>query len=135
MTALSQKAGVPPAPGGSVRILVAEDNADVAEILETLLSGETGLECVGAVPEAEEVAGALVRLRPDVLLLDLELNGVSGMDVLRACRRDHPEIVVIILSGHTSPAIIREAKAAGAADFLIKPDDLPTLGDRLRGAL
>lgn len=135
MSPLPSKAGSQPADTPAGRILVAEDNADVAEILQTMLAGEQGLECVGAVADGHDVAAAVARLQPDVLLLDLELNGLSGMDVLRACRRDHPSLSVVILSGHSADAIIRAAKAAGATDFLIKPDDLPELAARLRRAL
>jgi len=120
---------------GSARVLVAEDNADVAEILQALLAPEPGLACVGAVGDVHEVAEAVRRLRPRVLLLDLELRGGSGLQVLRECRRDHADLVVIIISGHSAPALIREALAAGAADYLLKPDDLPVLADRVRAAL
>lgn len=117
------------------RLLIVEDNADVAAMLQVLLDGEAGLECVGAVRAADQVAEAISRLRPDVLLLDLELGGVSGMDVLRDCRREHPGLAVLIMSGHSTPALIRTAKASGAADFLVKPDDLPVLAARLRQAV
>lgn len=135
MSALPLNAGSQPTSKADARILVAEDNADVAEILQAMLAGEPGLECIGAVPDGRDVAEAVARLRPDILLLDLELDGLSGMDVLRACQRDHPSLLVVIVSGHSADALIRAAKAAGAADFLIKPDDLPELAPRLRRAL
>jgi len=135
MSTSPMEAGSQLADGASARILVADDNADVAEILQTMLAGEPGLECVGAVLDGQEVAAAVARLHPDILLLDLELNGLSGMEVLRACRRDHPSLRVVIVSGHSAEPIIRAAKAAGAADFLIKPDDIPELAPRLRRAL
>jgi DNA-binding NarL/FixJ family response regulator len=122
-------------PPGSARVLVAEDNADVAEILQALLAPEPGLTCVGAVGGVHEVAEAVRRLEPRVLLLDLELKDGSGLQVLRECRRHYPDLVVIIISGHSAPALIREALAAGAADFLVKPDDMPVLADRVRAAL
>lgn len=135
MSASPLNAGGQPADKPSARILVAEDNTDVAEILQAVLAGEPGLECVGAVPDGRDVAAAVARLQPDILLLDLELDGLSGMEVLRACQREHPSLLVVIVSGHSADAIIRAAKAAGAADFLVKPDDLPELAARLRRAL
>ncbi len=127
--------GSRPTTGEGARVLVAEDNADVAEILMALLAPEPGLTCVGAVDAAAAVPEALLRLQPHLLVLDMELRDGSGMDVLRECRRSHPELRVVILSGHSAPALIREARAAGAVDFLLKPDDLPVLADRLRRAL
>jgi two-component system response regulator DesR len=114
---------------------VAEDNIDVAEIVAGLLAIEDGFDVVGRVQNAAEISSAIRRLHPDLLLLDLELNGVSGMRVLAECRRNCPDLRVAILSGHSAPAIIREALAAGAADFLVKPDDRLNLAERLRRLL
>lgn len=122
-------------PPSTVRVLVAEDNADVAELLKALIAMDPGLECVGAVADADGVRKALVLHVPAVMLLDLELQGVSGIRVLQECRHDHPDVTVLIVSGHSSPAVIRAAKEAGAADFLVKPDDLPVLAERIRQAL
>lgn len=118
-----------------IRVLIAEDNPHVAEMLAALLAAETDLTCVGAVAGVHEVADAVERFRPEILLLDLNLHGGSGMQVLRACRELHPGLRVLILSGHSAPVLQREAKAAGATDFLVKPDDLPVLAIRIRRAL
>lgn len=120
------------AEDSGIRVLVAEDNLDVATILEALLNSESDMRCVGCVTEAHAVVPAARDGNAAVLLLDLELNGISGLEVLRACRRDLPSVKVVILTGHTHPALQKEARTAGAADFLIKPDDLEVLADRIR---
>ncbi|MEP7247793.1 MAG: response regulator [Gammaproteobacteria bacterium] len=117
-----------------IRVLVAEDNDDIATLLEMLLSGEEGLEWVGCVDEAAKVLAAVDRVAADVLLLDLELKGFSSIEVLRECQRSFPDLTVIILTGHSQPTVRQAALAAGAADFLVKPDDLEKLGARIRAA-
>lgn len=124
-----------PDSSGDIRVLVADDNEDVATILEALLNAEDGLACVGRLGDAQAVVAEARRVSAQVLLLDLKLNGVSGIDVLRECRSAVPGLVVVILSGHSEPRLQKEARNAGAADYLVKPDDLAGLGARLRALL
>lgn len=117
-----------------LRVLVADDNEDIAQLLEALLNAEDGIACVGCVDDAGKVTEAVSRLSVDVLLLDLELRGVSGIKVLRECRESYPELTIVILTGHADPTLRRAAIAAGAADFLVKPDDIASLGARIHRA-
>lgn len=120
---------------GQIRVLVADDNLDVCRVLRELIDREPDLVCVGAVGEAEEVLHLAETERPNVVLLDLELGGTSGVDILTRGRATLPGLVFIIFSGHNQPELQRRLRQLGAADVLDKPGDLAQLTSRIRAAV
>jgi DNA-binding NarL/FixJ family response regulator len=85
-----------------------------------LLEGEPGLDVVGEVGDGLELLSAVERLRPDVLLLDLMMPGLSGLEALRQVRKRYPKIRVVILSMHANEAYVLEALRNGAAAYVLK---------------
>ncbi|MBF0495877.1 MAG: response regulator [Deltaproteobacteria bacterium] len=71
---------------------------------------------------------------PDVMVLDLKMPGIDGMEVLRRVKKVHPEVQVIILTGHGSDRDADEARRLGAFDYMQKPVDLEDLVRSMRGA-
>ncbi len=71
---------------------------------------------------------------PDVMILDLKMPGTDGMDVLRHVKKTHPEIQVIILTGHGSEKDEDEARRLGAFEYLKKPVDIETLAKHIKHA-
>ncbi len=71
---------------------------------------------------------------PDVMLLDLKMPGIDGMQVLRQVRKSHPEIPVIILTGHGSEKDEADARRIGAFEYLSKPVDIRTLTEYIQRA-
>jgi CheY-like chemotaxis protein len=105
-----------------VTILIVEDDAVLREFLCTALADEFDVAAAGSGEEAVELAR---RLRPDVVLLDVMLPGLSGLDVVRQIRADqelrHTPVLVMTAFSDIDPS---EAEAAGADRFLSKPFDL-----------
>ena len=71
---------------------------------------------------------------PDVMVLDLRMPGIDGMEVLRRVKKAYPKVEVIILTGHGSEADEREARKLGAFDYLQKPTEIDVLVQRLKDA-
>ena len=71
---------------------------------------------------------------PDVMVLDLKMPGMGGLEVLEKVKKSHPDVQVIILTGHGSDAEEVEARRLGAFDYLKKPVDINDLMDRVRAA-
>jgi two-component system, NtrC family, nitrogen regulation response regulator NtrX len=101
------------------RILVIDDEAAIRDSLRMILEYED-YEFVGAASGPEGVA-AVQRDRPDLVLLDIKMSGMDGMDVLRKLRSLDDTLPVVMISGHGTTATAVEAIKAGATDFLDKP--------------
>ena len=104
------------------KILLVEDEIDVLDAITEYLEREGY-----AVTRAVDGAEALRRVeneRPDLVLLDLGLPGLSGLDVLRRLREDHPRVPVVMLTGLNDEAQARRTLQMGAVDYIRKPFDL-----------
>jgi DNA-binding NarL/FixJ family response regulator len=115
-----------------LRVLIAEDNDDLRDLLVTLISAEPDLECVGTANDVETVLASTHEKRADVLVLDLELQGRSSIDLLKTVRRNGDKITIIVFSGHSHPEMIRHTLAAGADAYVPKSGDYELLLDAIR---
>jgi DNA-binding NtrC family response regulator len=102
-------------------VVVVEDDADIAMMLKDRLQ-TMGHEVVTA-PDGQAALDILEQTTPGLMLLDLELPKVSGMNVLKRARKDWPDVPVIIMTAHGTIARAVEAMKEGATDFLTKPFD------------
>src|SRR5258705_12506442 len=110
---------------GRPRVLVADDHPGVVKALSRLLSFEC--DVVGEIGNGSEVADAAAALQPVVVVLDINLPNVSGLDACRQITSDTPHATVIVISAMTDEAITLETELAGAAGFFNKGG----LGDEL----
>jgi DNA-binding NarL/FixJ family response regulator len=115
-----------------LRVLVAEDNDDLRSLLVTLISAEPDLKCVGTANDVEAVLASTVEHDADVLILDLELQGRSSIDLLKTVRKNGSKITIIVFSGHSHPDMIRHTLAAGADAYVPKSGDYELLLDAIR---
>ena len=116
-----------------IRVLVAEDNEDLRDLLVTLISAEDDLECIGTASDVDAVITACTgQKNADVLVLDLELQGRSSIDVLKTVRSSGSKITIIVFSGHSHPEMIRHTLAAGADAYVPKSGDFELLLDAIR---
>ena len=116
-----------------IRVLVADDSAVMRGILRTLFAaheqkqpaGAPALELCGLVKDGVECLAAVLKLRPDVVVLDLEMPRMHGLDVLERMRIDEPGLPVIMCSAYTDRGArsTLEALALGAADYVTKPSE------------
>jgi len=103
-----------------VRIVLADDHTLFREGLRELLSTEPEFEVTGEGSSGDEAIALVERYRPDVLLLDVEMPGPGAKAVISRLRRTHPETVVVVLTMHDAPSILRDLLACGAAAYLVK---------------
>jgi DNA-binding NarL/FixJ family response regulator len=107
----------------AVRVFIVDDHILLRTGLRALLE-QHGLEAVGDAGDAEQAIEQIVRLRPDVVLMDLSLPGASGVEATRAVVALAPEVRVLILTAHAGDQTVVEAVQAGASGYLLK--DAPT---------
>ena len=115
-----------------LRVLIADDNADLRELLVTLVSAEPDLKCVGTADDVDAVISSAAQQIADVLVLDLELQGRSSIDVLKSVRSSGSKIAIVVFSGHSHPEMIRHTLAAGADAYIPKNGDFELLLDAIR---
>jgi len=104
----------------SLTVQICDDHAVVRSTLRRLLESEPELTVVGEATSAAEAIAAVGVLRPDVLLLDIAMPGLGGMEALPEIVRAAPETRVLMLSMHDDPAYVDRAFGAGAAGYLVK---------------
>ena len=112
------------------RILIADDHPMIRTALEVLLR-DTEFEIVGNAGTGEETLREVERLRPDIVLLDLQMPGGSGMDVLRRIRADKTPLRVIVLTAAIDDRALLEAQALNVQGIVLKNSDPAYLLDCL----
>jgi DNA-binding NarL/FixJ family response regulator len=103
---------------GRPRVLLVDDHPGILKALGRVLAVEC--DVVGLIADGRDVAEATVRLQPQVIVVDLNLPHVSGLDVCRQVRQSNPGVKVIVISAMTDDQIRDEALAAGASGFVDK---------------
>jgi DNA-binding NarL/FixJ family response regulator len=118
-----------PKPGHEVRpkrarlrILIADDHGVVRRGVRSLIGDNGGWEICGEVADGAEAVAETKRLRPDVVLLDITMPGLNGLDATRAILREVPGTKVMILTMHESEQVVREVLDAGAHGYILKSD-------------
>ncbi len=103
-----------------IRLLIIDDHEMVREGLKAILTAEPDFEIVGDAANAEQAFELIEHSRPDVILLDIRLPGVSGIEVCRTVTERYPETAVIILTTFTDETLIAQCIQAGARGFIVK---------------
>ncbi|MCK9617395.1 MAG: response regulator transcription factor [Lentimicrobiaceae bacterium] len=103
-----------------IKIILVDDHQIVRDGIKALLTGVPDLEVIGEASDAVELAELLKYKKPDILLLDISLPGMSGIEITRNLVLEHPEIKVLILSMYTNEDFIFNAIKTGAKGYLPK---------------
>jgi two-component system, sensor histidine kinase and response regulator len=103
----------------NIRVLVAEDDYLVREMIQGLLE-ETGYTVAGAAMDGYQAIEMVEQLKPDVLLLDIQMPRLDGLAAARQIHQRHP-LPLVILTAYETPELVEEASRAGAGAYLIKP--------------
>ena len=110
-----------------IRVLIVDDHALVRRGLAELLGAADDIEVVGALEDGALAADAVIELEPDIVLMDLSMPGLDGIDATRAVLAARPQTKVIVLTSFAENARILAALDAGAVGYLLKdaePDDI-----------
>jgi DNA-binding NarL/FixJ family response regulator len=113
--------------GERIRVLVVDDDDLLAGALDALIASEPGLEHVGRARTGEEGVALAAALRPDVVVMDVEMPGMGGLEATRLIAAGGSGAAVLVTTGADVEAHVHSARAAGAAGYLPKSD----LHDRL----
>jgi DNA-binding NarL/FixJ family response regulator len=114
-------------PNGPTRVLLVDDHAMVRRGLRDFLGMFEDIEVVGEAGDGQEALTATDRLRPDVVVMDLNLPRLDGVEATRELRATRPDVEVVALTGFVDEERVMAAIEAGAAGFLLKdaePDDV-----------
>jgi len=114
-----------------IRVLVVDDAAAVRRVVSDALASDPEIEVAGVAPTGRLALAKLPQLNPDLVTLDVEMPGMSGLETLAEIRTYYPDLPVIMVSAHTEQGAVvtLEALSLGASDYLAKPAGLPSAED------
>ncbi|MCL4464864.1 MAG: response regulator transcription factor [Chloroflexi bacterium] len=118
----------------TVRVLIADDHFVVREGLRTILGTEDDLECVGEAANGQEAIDRCAELRPDVVLMDLRMPVLPGLEAIAEIKRRWPEVAVVILTTYDDDENIVRGLRAGACGYLLKETGREALFGAIRAA-
>jgi DNA-binding NarL/FixJ family response regulator len=110
-----------------VRVLVVDDHPAFRRALTSALEMVEGIDIAGEAGGGEAACEKAENLHPDLVLMDLSMPDLSGIDATRRIHRRQPELPVVILTAHADPGVEREARDAGVSGFLAKGTSLEEL--------
>jgi DNA-binding NarL/FixJ family response regulator len=110
-----------------ISVLVADDHSIVREGLRRLMEGEDDIRLCGEAADGQEVLGQVELHRPDVVILDIGMPHLTGLETLDQVRSKHPDVKTILLSVHADPPMVQNAISLGVDGYLLKsarPDEI-----------
>jgi DNA-binding NarL/FixJ family response regulator len=104
----------------TIRILLVDDHPIVRQGLRTLLEGRSGWEVIGEASDGAEAVEKAKDLNPDVMVLDVTMPRMNGLEACRVLRKQAPKLEILFVTQHDSPQMMREAIEAGARGYVVK---------------
>ena len=115
-----------------ITVAIADDHYMVREGLRTLLEQETDIRVVGEAGNGREAVALVTGSQPDVIVMDVSMPEMNGIEVLKVLKEKNPDLEVILLTGHATVAKGVQAMKLGAADVLEKPVDIRVLTEMIK---
>ena len=115
-----------------IRVLLAEDQAMVRGTLTALLGMESDIEVIGSAADGETAWRELQRLKPDLLVTDIEMPGLSGLELAQRIQRHELRCKVVIVTTFARSGFLRRALEAGVSGYLLKDAPAEDLAEALR---
>ena len=123
------------APQAPIKVAIIEDRREIREGLATLINFTDGFECVGKYNSMEEAIPSMRHRMPDVVLSDIGLPGMDGIEGIKILKEKHPELVILMLSVYEDDERIFHALCAGAVGYLLKKTPPMKILESLREAV
>jgi two-component system NarL family response regulator len=117
-----------------IRLMVVDDNDLLCGSLERWFERSPGVEFLGYVTDGPSAAEEVVRLQPDIVLLDVDIPKRSGMDILKTIVAKRPQTRIVMLSGHLKREYIQRALDLGAHGYILKDVRIPELAEMITKA-
>ena len=115
-----------------ITVLLAEDHQIVREGFRSLLKQERDIEVVGEAETGRQAVQLTGKLRPDVVVMDIAMPQLNGLEATRQIRKEFPDTKVLILSAHSDEAYVEQVAELGAAGFLLKQTSSHDLATAIR---
>ena len=131
----TENGGTPWKPGMPIRILIADDHQVVRTGIRSMLSEESDFEFVGEASNGREVVEMADKLAPDLIIMDISMEEMNGIEATRLIIRKNPHIIVIACSIHQDPRFIAGIMKAGASGYLLKDDSISEFAHGIRAVL
>jgi DNA-binding NarL/FixJ family response regulator len=113
------------------RVVIADDDAEFATALAALLEADGRVEVIGIATDGEEAVQLACWQDPDVVLMDVAMPSIDGLEATRLVRESKPRLCVLMVSGSESPELREEARRAGAAGYVHKDRIVDELVDKM----
>ncbi len=104
------------------QIILAEDHQGFRRLVRRELEGADGFEVVGEVNDGQELLDLLEQVTPDLIILDISMPNLGGMEAARRIMRSHPQVKILFLSMHKNPLYAEQAQNLGVAGYLLKEE-------------
>ena len=118
----------------SIRVILADDHKIVRDGLKSMLSKQLDIEVVGEADNGRDAVAVASELKPDVVVMDIGMRELNGIEATRILAQRHPEIRVVALSMHSDKRYVSEMLAAGASAYLLKDGAFEDLAKAIRAA-
>jgi DNA-binding NarL/FixJ family response regulator len=105
-----------------IQLLLADDHAVMRRGIRDLLETDPEIQVVGEAADGREAIRLVQKLKPDVMIMDLAMPELNGLDAIRHIRNEYPAVELLVFSMHDSEDLIREVFAAGARGYVLKSD-------------
>ena len=103
-----------------IKVAIFEDNRSLREGLATMINGTAGFECVGAFPNCNHLLKNISQAKPDVVLMDIEMPGINGIEAVAMIKADYPEIKILMETIFDDDEKIFNSICAGAEGYILK---------------
>ena len=113
------------ARGTKIRVLIVDDDESIVSLMSRTLTSNQGVEVIGSASNGAEAVTMAEDLRPDVVIMDVDMPIMDGLEATRRIKRDHPTIVVVLVSG--SADLLAASVSAGADGYIAKPFSVDSL--------
>ena len=117
------------------RVLIVDDHAFMRVGVKAVLGGDASLEVVGEAQDGQEALECCRKLRPDLILMDVSMPRVDGIEATRRIKAEFPRTGVLVLTAHADHGLLLEAVKAGAAGYLLKAGGTSHVLDAVRAVL
>jgi DNA-binding NarL/FixJ family response regulator len=123
------------ASGAPIKVAVIEDQRDIRECLTFLINGTEGFSCTGSYRSMEEALDRIDHALPDLVLADIGLPGMNGIDGVRILKQRHPDLLILMSSVYDDDERVFDAICAGACGYLLKKTPPSRLLESIREAV